>query len=230
MNLRERIARAYRRMAERRGYRRLVRHPPLRHILGIDTGTTGADYTDYWALYSYIKKRRPQQVLEFGPGVTTLIMAQALFENGAGQLTSMEDVPHYYEGAKRSIPSHLHPIIDLRLSSKVEKRFGPFVGVGYEHIPERPYDFIFVDGPHYDKRTEYDADILEIIAKSETPITAIIDYRLASCFIYHLALGNKFKYSYLRKLGYIDGATKHSLRDYERIVVEAFKSRCFKRV
>ena len=221
MNLRERIAHVYRRTAERRAHRRLASHPPLRDILGIATGTTGADYSDYWALYAYIKRHRPRHVLEFGPGVTTLIMAQALLENGAGHLTSMEDVPGYYEGAKRRIPPHLQPLIDLRLSAKVEKRYGPFAGVGYADIPERAYDFVFVDGPHYDNKTAYDADLLEIIAKSETPVTAMIDYRLASCFIYRLALGHKFKYSRLRKLGYVDRATKHSLKGWETIYTEA---------
>ncbi len=223
MNLRERIAHVYRRTAERRAHRRLASHPPLRDILGIATGTTGADYSDYWALYCYVRRHRPRHVLEFGPGVTTLIMAQALFENGAGQLTSMEDVPGYFEGVKRSIPPHLQPFVDLRLSAKVEKRHGPFAGVGYADIPERAYDFVFVDGPHYDNKTGYDADLLEIIRKSDTPVTAMIDYRLASCFIYRLALGPKFKYSRLRKLGVVDRATKHSLRGWEEIFTAAFE-------
>lgn len=229
MRLRDRIAHVCRSALERSAYQRLARYPALKHILGVPTHSPGADYTDYWALYAYIKRHRPRHVLEFGPGVTTSIMAQALFENGAGHLTAMENEPEFYEGTKRSIPSHLHPLIDLRLSSRVEKRYGPFVGVGYEQIPDRPYDFVFVDGPECDKQTQFDVDVLDIIGKSDTPITAMVDYRIGSCFIYQLALGNKFKYSHLRKLGYIDRATKHSLKDYQRIVADEIGSRSFRR-
>ena len=200
----DRIRLEWRRILQRHAYRRLARRPELKRILETPIGTTGADYSDYWALYAYIRRHRPRHVLEFGPGVTTGIMAQALFENGTGHLTTMEDVPHYHEGAKRSLPDHLRPLIDLRLSPKVEKRYGPFAGIGYQLIPERPYDFVYVDGPDYDKKTAYDVDVLEIIARSDIPVTAMVDYRVGSCFVYQLALGDKFRFSHLRKLGYID--------------------------
>ena len=59
--------------------------------------STGCSYTDYWALYGYIRRQKPIEILECGPCATTLIMAHALKENEketgiAGHITSMEEI------------------------------------------------------------------------------------------------------------------------------------------
>lgn len=42
------------------------------------SGSLKPDYADLWFLYSLITKRRPKVVLEFGSGVSTVVMARAL--------------------------------------------------------------------------------------------------------------------------------------------------------
>lgn len=224
---------------ERRAYNRICRNAALFEILQQARRpgfkyyqpdvTTNIDYTDSLTLYEWIKRHKPKEVLEFGPGVSTLVIAQALHENGFGRVTAIENMEKFFQKAKESCPSRLLPYIDFHLYPVVKKSYGPFNGVGYEHIPDRPYELIFVDGPNYDVSSEFDVDVLDVIAKSETPVCAFVDSRTGSSFMYHLILGNKFKYRYLTGLGYIDSATKKDLLPFKKIIAAAMKRRAFKR-
>jgi predicted O-methyltransferase YrrM len=214
---------------EHRARKKLNRNKEVAAILSKATTSTGCDYTDYLALYNYIRIYKPAEILELGSGLTTSLIAQALKENGSGRLTSMEEIERYYRETLRSIPSYLKPFVDLRLSSTIEGRYGPFCGVMYKDIPERPYDFVLIDGPHYDAEKSFNLDILKILEKTVHPLTAYVDSRTGSCFIYHLVLGAKFSFSYLRRLGVIDRATSKDLKNYKKIVGDAMRHREFKR-
>lgn len=220
------VLRAY---FERRARTRVLSHSVLAKIVQMSTPSTGAQFTDYWTLYSYIRKYKPKEVLELGPGVTTLIIAQALKENGFGRVTAMEDVAKYYEATRKTIPNDLSMFIDLRLSPSGDYRYGPFVGISYKDIPHRPYDFVLVDGPNYDAKTQFDADLIEVIKRSSHPVSAFVDSRTGSCFVYSLLLGKKFRFNYIVRSGFIDGATKEDLRDYNKIVASFMKGHGFAR-
>jgi len=45
------------------------------------TKSTGCSFIDYWELYKTVRSRKPKEILECGPGVSTLIMSYALMEN-----------------------------------------------------------------------------------------------------------------------------------------------------
>lgn len=237
--VRQMLGKKMRQTVEQRAYETLRKNDALSEILrrGRKPGpeyydpdiTTNVNYSDSLALYTWAKKNKPQEVLEFGPGISTLVIAQALHENGSGRITTIEDVEKFFLKAKNSCPDHLLPYIDFRLSPKIRKNYGPFHGVGYEHIPELPYDLVFVDGPNYDAHLEFDVDVLDVIAKSEKPVSAFIDSRTGSCFMYHLVLGDKFKYRYLTGLGYIDRATKRDLLPFVKIIARAMRKRAFRR-
>lgn len=238
--LRELVGRQLRRRIERRALRIICGNEPLKDIVQNARRpgfkyyepdvTTNVDYSDSLTLYEWVKTRKPKEVLEFGPGVSTLVIAQAMHENGFGRITTLENLEKFHMLAKQNCPEHLQPYIDFRLSPTIKKSYGPFHGVGYEHIPERNYEFVFVDGPNYDANTEFDVDVLEVIARSDTPVSAVIDSRTGSSFIYHLVLGKKFRYRYLTGLGFIDQATKEDLLPYKRIVADAMKRRAFQRL
>jgi hypothetical protein len=196
--------------------RKVLRNAALAELIGKNSPSTGANYYDYWLLYSHIRKTRPKEVLELGPGLTTLVIALALYENGAGRVTAMEDLQQYYDALKKIIPDHLRPFIDLQLSPSHQVHYGPFRGKAYRTIPERDYEFVWVDGPNYDRQTEFDADILLLVAKRDTPITAFVDSRIGSCFIYGLVFGNKFRYDYIRRIGKLT-ASKHDMKTYKEI-------------
>ena len=214
---------------EKRAYKKLNQNKEVSAILAKATLSTGCDYTDYLALYSYIRTHKPTEVLELGSGLTTSLIAQALKENGGGRLTSMEDVEKYYQITLDGIPPDLKPFIDLRLSPAIEGRYGPFCGVMYRDIPDRPYDFVLIDGPYHDAEKSFNLDILHILEKTTRPLTAYIDSRTGSCFIYHLVLGTKFSFNYLERFGVIDNATSKDLKNYRRIVSDSMRRREFKR-
>lgn len=120
--------------------------------------STGVGLTDYYLLHSYIVKRRPTRLLEFGSGKSTLVMAQALFEvhrraadSPPGHLYSLEDVPRFHEDIKRIIPDRFRQYVTLVHSPKRESCWRNEIwGFGYSALPPGPFDFVFVDGP-----TEY---------------------------------------------------------------------------
>lgn len=72
--------------------RNVLRHNELAELISKNSPSTGANYFDYWLLYSHIRRTKPREVLELGPGLTTLVIAQALHENGSGRVTAMEDL------------------------------------------------------------------------------------------------------------------------------------------
>lgn len=199
-----------------RAKRQILRNKALAALIAADSPSTGANYYDYWLLYSLIRKHKPKEVLELGPGITTLVIAQALYENGSGRVTAMEDLLKYRDALLEIIPPYLAPFIDLHLSPSSQVHWGPFRGRAYERIPERDYELVWVDGPNYDGENEFDADILQLISKSQKPITAYVDSRVGSCFIYKLVFGHKFKYDYIRQLGSLT-ASKHDMKSYEKI-------------
>lgn len=182
----------------------------------VDSPSTGANFSDYWLLYSHIRKTKPREVLEFGPGITTLVIAQALSENGCGRVTAMEDLEEYRNALDKIIPDRLRPYIDLRLSPARTVHWGPVRGKAYGEIPERDYEFVWIDGPNYDLEREFDADILEIVERSEKPITAFVDGRKTSCFLYRVIFGKHFKYDYIRRVGFLR-ASKHDMKSFHHI-------------
>lgn len=229
MNIRGKFAQIFKKYLERRAYKKLRQNREIAALLAQTTSSTGCNYTDYLALYRYIRTHKPIEVLELGSGLTTSLIAQALKENGSGRLTSMEDTPSYYQETLRSIPLNLKTFVDLRLSPSTEGRYGPFCGILYQNIPERPYDFIFIDGPYCDAEKSFNLDILRILEGTTRPLTAYVDSRTGSCFIYHLVLGTKFSFNYLGRLGIIDRATSKDLKSYKKIVSDSMKRREFKR-
>ncbi len=83
-----------------------------------------------------------------------------------------------------------------------------FRGVGYQDVPERPYDFVFVDGPHHiapsDNYFVFDFDLINVVSRSEVPVFAVVDYRLTSCFVFQQLLGpEKARFDAVLELGFI---------------------------
>jgi hypothetical protein len=195
---------------------KVLRHKELAKLVTSVTPSTGADFYDYWLLYSYIRQAKPREVLELGPGITTLVIAQALSENGSGRVTAIEDVEHYYKALENIIPDKLRSYIELHLSPSHQTNWGPFRGKAYKEIPDRNYDLVWIDGPNYDRQSEFDADILEIVSKSDRPITAFVDSRMGSCFIYSLVFGRKFKFDYIRRIGVLR-ACRADMKTYSQI-------------
>ncbi|MEK9643944.1 MAG: hypothetical protein VW547_00230 [Alphaproteobacteria bacterium] len=185
------------------------------------TTSTGGEYSDYLALYSHVRKHRPREILECGTGVSTVILAHALMENErdggpCGRITSMEDLEQWYVIAQQLLPEHLAPYVDLVLSPRIEDGWYMFRGVRYETVPDRRYDFVFVDGPDFDAPSDgmltFDFDLIRVVEKADQPVHAIIDDRLSTTFVCQQVFGpDKARYSTQHRLCFVGPVTRHDL-------------------
>jgi Methyltransferase domain len=190
---------------------------PLQDYLAL-TKSTGCSYIDYWELYAAIKRYRPREVLELGTGASTIVIAHALMENGYGRVTSMEESEEWYRHALHNLPPQLP--VEIVLSGTVEDCFSIFRGIRYREIPDRPYDFVFVDGPSYKTKTgevTFDFDLIALVARSRVPLRAIIDKRVSTCFVLQRVLPGKVRYVRHLGLGFVDGVTSSDLREIDRM-------------
>jgi len=199
--------------------------------------STGCDYVDYLALYNHVRKYKPQYVLELGTGVSTVVLAYALRENGGGKVVSMEDHEYYLDSAKKIFPSELSGFVEFHLSPSVEKTRDFFRGGGYQNIPKRDYEFVFVDGPNLLVSTDrgeeaefgFNFDFIEAVKLSSKPVSGLIDTRTTTSFVHHLLLGDKFRYNYLQRQGVMLPTTAKDLLNAKQITARAMRRRAFKR-
>ncbi|MDD3288026.1 MAG: class I SAM-dependent methyltransferase [Alphaproteobacteria bacterium] len=189
------------------------------------TKSTGCNMTDYWFLYRAIRRLKPIEVLECGTGVSTLVIAHALMENELetkqrGRITSMEEISEWIEMAQQILPAQYKPYVDFCLSGTCEDYFSVFRGVRYESLPNRPYDFIFIDGPKYvspkDGQPTCDFDFIHILRKTTNPIAGLVDKRVSTCFMLQQLIGSKITYNPVLHLGIIKPTTRADLGSLEK--------------
>lgn len=188
------------------------------------TKSTGCSFLDYKVLYDYVRQNKPAEILECGTGVSTIVMATALMENVKdgvnGRITSIEDQEKYFAIAQQLLPEHLAPYIDLCLCPRKEYYISFYRGVGYDGLPERPYDFVFIDGPDFDAPSDghitFDFDYLNVLKASDKPVTAILDERLSTAYILQKILGvDTVCYNPITQLSTIGPCTKDDILLFE---------------
>ncbi|MGB5717823.1 MAG: hypothetical protein WBN81_12100 [Gammaproteobacteria bacterium] len=196
------------------------------------TESTGCSWSDYATLYRRIRTLRPREVLECGTGVSTVVIAYALAENAReggepGRVTSLEEHQGWYEMAGELLPASLSDYVDLRLSPTVETQYWLFRGMRYRDLPDRPYSFVFVDGPSTlapsDGVKTCDLDLVHVVNNARQSVSAIVDARLRSCYVLQQIFGRRFRYDVFRDHGMLDscnGDELNALRDERQ---QAFK-------
>jgi len=183
---------------------------------------TGASMSDYMTLYEEVRRRRPKEVLEFGTGLPTVVLAQALKENerdGAprGRVTSMEEDESWHAKACEMLPDDVADIVEIIHSPKVDGIYKIFRGVQYQEIPERPYEFVFSDGPERHSLVNgdklFDLDLIQIVRRSETPIHAVVDYHYLTFYVLQKVFGAELaRYSVRHRLMFVGPVTKDDVR------------------
>lgn len=93
-------------------------------------------------LYHFIIKVRPENILEFGSGVSSYVMAKAAQEYG-GKIFSLEHNHDYFKKSKelcRCFDNHtiIHAPLVKHTSYEVHNP---------EKIPQKRFDFVFIDAP-----------------------------------------------------------------------------------
>lgn len=219
---------ALRKLAQVQSRRKLRRHADLWNALQdylSKTQSTGCGYIDYSTLYASIRATKPVEVLECGTGVSTLVIAHALMENEVetgqrGRVTSMEEHETWLDMSRQLLPDRYLGYVDFRLSDVAEDRFSIFRGVRYKEIPDRAFDYVFVDGPKYvspiDGGVTFDFDYLHVLRNANQRVQALIDKRVSTVFVLQQLLGpDKVTYSKVNGLGYVKPCTKHDLGDIQ---------------
>jgi predicted O-methyltransferase YrrM len=218
-----------RRIAQWRARRALQAHDRLWRSLQEyrrQSSSTGCNHADYWHLYAAIRRHKPAEILECGTGISTLVIATALEENErehgiSGRVTSMEEHAQWLDQSRALLPERLRRYVEFCLSPTVEDCFSLFRGVRYREVPERPYDFVFVDGPNYQALTDgamtFDFDLLHLLRRADWPVSALIDKRVSTCYVLQQLLGPALvKYSPVVHLGFVAPSTKHDLSQVPR--------------
>ncbi|MEZ5666374.1 MAG: class I SAM-dependent methyltransferase [Alphaproteobacteria bacterium] len=187
-----------------------------------NSAVTGVSYGDYLTLYEEVRRRRPTEILECGTGISTVVLAYAQLENereGAppGRVTSMEDVPHWHAVARQCLPAQLAGRVDLVLSPKRDGFYKCFRGVEYAAIPDRPYDFVFSDGPDRHSPVNgdklFNLDFITVVRRSERPVFGIVDDHYLTFYVLQKVFGlRRARYSVARKLMLVGPVTRADVR------------------
>lgn len=187
------------------------------------TDSTGCNYSDYYLLYKSIRNKKPREVLECGTGVSTLVIAHALMENELengveARVTSMEEYQKWADLSEKLLPEKYSRYVDIVVSETVEDYFSVFRGMRYKKLPNRIYDYIFIDGPKYkssvDGHLTSDFDLVYLLQNSTNTISGLIDQRASTVFVLQMLLGKR-KIRYLPPLGvaFIDNVKSSDLGD-----------------
>ncbi|MFQ5766253.1 MAG: class I SAM-dependent methyltransferase [Rhodospirillales bacterium] len=181
------------------------------------SAVTGASMSDYLTLYEEVRKWRPREILECGTGISTVVMAQALLENEAeghprGRITSMEEDEAWHRSAGANLPDGLRPYVDLVFSPKVDGFYKMFRGVQYEAVPDRPYNFVFSDGPERHSPVNgdklFNLDLIQVVRRSETPVRAVVDNHYLTFYVLQKVFGPRLaRYSVRHKLMFVGPVT-----------------------
>lgn len=200
---------------QERARKQLMKHEALWQVVADNiekSNSTGCAYTDYLALYEYVRRYKPTEILECGSGISTVVLAYAVKENESegmprGRVTTMEEIPLYHEMVKTLCPDELRPYIDFRLSDIMLDGHSFIRGMRYREVPERPYTFVFIDGPRFisdDGTHTCDFDLVRVVERSTESVYAFVDRRHTTVFAMQALFGiDKVRFDYVREIGFI---------------------------
>lgn len=183
---------------------------------------TGASMSDFLTLYQHVRTYRPKEILELGTGVSSVVMAHAMLANATeghdlGRITSMEEDEHWHRTAVENLPESMTGIVDIIHSPKIDGYYKMFRGVRYTEIPDRPYDFVFSDGPERHSLVNgdklFDLDLILVVLRSDRPVRAIVDNHYLTFYVLQKVFGLKHaRYSVSHRLMFVGPVNKYDAR------------------
>lgn len=174
------LRRAYQKWA----HRQLDRRGYLDFLASRPRAACAPDFSDLWFLYKVVRNRKPRCILEFGSGCSTIIMAQALWENQRessgknGGIIYSVDADHYWAGVTmKTIPDHLSGICQVLYSSLLE--VDSFAVPAWRHadVPSAVPDLLYLDGPALTPTRQIAVDVLDIEDRLAPGFFMVIDGR-----------------------------------------------------
>ncbi|MEZ4749534.1 MAG: class I SAM-dependent methyltransferase [Bdellovibrionota bacterium] len=127
-------------------------------------------------LIAQAQKHRPQQIVELGSGVSTLILG-SIAKTWGGQVLSFEQDLHFAKITQERLDRFGLHNVQIRLAPLTDRRLLGETWKWYDLDPEtieRPIDFLFIDGPpaYIQKLSRFPA--LPILKDKLTPSAVII--------------------------------------------------------
>jgi len=104
-------------------------------------------YLDLSFIHKLIRTRKPENVVEFGVGFSTLAIGHALSMNGSGQLFTVDANEHWLDNTLRKLPDFLTPVVTLTHSPvRCHLLEGQLCSL-YDQLPNVRPDFVYLDAP-----------------------------------------------------------------------------------
>jgi hypothetical protein len=134
-------------------------------------------YVDLLRLTRFVRDRKPSVVWEFGSGWSTQYLAQALADNGAGKLYSLDADELWSSNAQAMLPPWLQAFAELRYVPCTQTQVAGVCSWKYVWRPEAMPQLIYVDGPAGVKECPGNADLVEIEERLAPGCLIVIDGR-----------------------------------------------------
>ena len=139
------------------------------------------DPGDWWFLYKTIRARHPHLILEFGSGNTTVVQAQALYDNhDGGRLLSIDASPHWAASTRACLPKHLQSICEVIHGPLVEVEAYGVQGWRHHQVPRIAPNFVYLDGPELTRDRQVAVDLLDLEEVFPPDFFLVIDDRQAN--------------------------------------------------
>jgi hypothetical protein len=106
------------------------------------------DFGDLWFLYAQARERRPAVILEFGSGASTVVLAQAVFDNTVGHVYSVEGDPRWAQSTTECMPKHLRTLCTVRYCPVRKVPYSNSLwGLTHVNLPAVIPNMVYLDGP-----------------------------------------------------------------------------------
>ncbi len=158
-------------------------------------------WDDLWFLYQQIRQKKPRCVLEFGSGCSTVIMAQALFDNieagdEAGTLLSIDNMEKWADVTRSTIPEHLNKLCNVIHCTKMSVMEDSDRVWRHKDLPDFKPDFVHLDGPTLSPEVRVAADLVHLEHTFEFPFTLVIDGRPENAEYLRQKLTGQYRFRY----------------------------------
>lgn len=188
-----------------------------------------ADLIDLYRLHKTIRDKKFFTVLEFGVGLSTLVMADALYKNKQDwdkhnksvsirnrfmfKLFSVDTAKKWIAHTKKQVPGYLKNHIEFKYSTVSIGKFNDQLCHYYDDLPDIIPDFIYLDGPdpkdvkgeingltfQCDERTVMAADLLLMESTLLPGTLVLVDGRTNNCRFLQNNFKRKWKQTWDKK-------------------------------
>lgn len=151
---------------------------------------TPPEYADLWYLYRMVRRRRPSVIWEFGSGNSTVALASALADNGAGHLFSMDTDATWAAVTIKAMPECLRRLCTVRHAPLERLVYRGATAWRHRGVPERTPNFAYLDSG----RTPT-IDLLLVEEHLPSDFYLVIDDRQATTRFLHEHFVRRYRYT-----------------------------------